>query len=61
MKNITEFELQVMLDALHGSLRLHDRVDAPLFQWTSDQRLTVLNGLYARMQESPEYIPVEKP
>jgi hypothetical protein len=56
---ITQFELMVLLDCLHGSLQLAD--GANIWRWTTNQRKTVLEAIYQRMANMPIDTPTTKP
>ena len=56
---ITQFELLVLLDCLHGSLRLTD--DGQLWKWNTEQRKDVLESIYKRMANMPIDTPITKP
>lgn len=43
------WEFHVMLDALHGSLTIHDRMG--VWRWSTEQRQKVLDRIYTGMNE----------
>jgi len=48
---ITQWELLVLLDGLHGSLRFSD--GGYIWRWNNDQRKHVLDTIYTRMNQMP--------
>jgi hypothetical protein len=56
---ITQWELLVLLDCLHGSLRLTD--DGQLWKWNTEQRKDVLEAIYQRMHKTAIDTPITKP
>jgi hypothetical protein len=56
---ITQWELLVLLDCLHGSLRLTD--DGQLWKWNTEQRKDVLESIYKRMHKTAIDTPITKP
>lgn len=54
---INQWELLVLLDCLHGSLRLTD--DGQLWKWNTEQRKDVLESIYGRMAKMPINTPIQ--
>ena len=54
---ITQFELMVLLDCLHGSLRFAD--GERIGKWTNEQRKSVLESIYGRMAKMPIDTPTK--
>jgi hypothetical protein len=54
---ITQFELMVLLDGLHGSLRFADGAD--IWKWSTEQRRDVLESIYRRMNKMPIDTPTK--
>ena len=54
---ITQFELLVLLDGLHGSLRFADSVD--VWSWSNKQRKDVLESIYGRLAKMPIDTPTK--
>ena len=54
---ITQFELMVLLDCLHGSLRFAD--GGRIGKWTNEQRKSVLESIYGRMAKRPIDTPTK--
>jgi len=48
---INQWELMVLLDSLHGSLRFVD--GGNIWRWSKDQRKGVLDSIYTRMNQLP--------
>lgn len=48
---ITQFELMVLLDGLHGSMRFADGAD--IWKWSTEQRKDVLESIYGRLAKMP--------
>ena len=56
---INQWELLVLLDCLHGSLRLED--GGNIWKWNTEQRKTVLEAIYQRMHKTPIDTATSKP
>ena len=56
---ITQFELMVLLDGLHGSLRFAD--GGKIWKWSTEQRRDVLESIYGRLAKMPIDTPTTKP
>ena len=54
---ITQFELLVLLDGLHGSLRFADGAD--IWRWPTEQRKDVLENIYGRLTKMPIDTPTK--
>ncbi len=54
---ITQFELQVLLDCLHGSLRFAD--GGHIWKSPNEQRRTVWESIYGRLAKMPIDAPTE--
>ena len=54
---ITQFELMVLLDGLHGSLRFADGSD--IWKWSTEQRRDVLESIYGRLATMPINTPTK--
>ena len=52
----SQWEMAVLLDALHGSLSVSDR--ANIWRWSEEQRRGVLDRIYERMSECPVSPPL---
>jgi hypothetical protein len=56
---INQWELLVLLDCLHGSLRLED--GGNIWKWNTEQRKTVLESIYQRMHKTAIDTSTTKP
>jgi len=54
---ITQFELMVLLDGLHGSLRFAD--GGNVWKWPTEQRKDVLESIYGRLATMPINTPTK--
>jgi hypothetical protein len=54
---ITQFELLVLLDGLHGSMRFAD--GGNVWKWSIEQRRDVLESIYRRMNKMPIDTPTK--